>query len=113
MMRRWNKMLLSGAACAMLLGSGVLSVGFQSGAPDLVPVEAVHIVKPRETLWSICETFHEKDIGRETYLMEFRDEVIAANPWLTERHGQLQPGDTLHIVYYEKKPASAATDTDI
>lgn len=111
--RRFNRKFLLGIAGGLLLGLGAVSAGFaeDKAADVLVPVEIVHKVKAQETLWGICAKYHDMDVGHK-YLLEFQEEVKASNPWLAKRHGQLQPGDTLKIVYIKKKPTSAATDAD-
>ena len=109
--RRLNRKLAS-VACAVLLGIGAVSAGFYAEPPgELIPVEVVHVVKAQETLWGICATYYEKDVGGG-YLLEYQEQVKAANPWLKDRHGQLQPGDELKISYKIKKPTSVGADMD-
>ena len=104
--RRWNKKFL---ACVAVLGFGYMMTGWHSECE--VPMEVLHTVKPQETLWGICEAYHEQEAGN-LYMLEFKEEIIEKNPWLKEQQGQLQPGDVLHIPCHHKKSAPAASGAD-
>lgn len=113
MKRRLNRKLIKGMACIAVTWIGCMSLGFEN---DLQAVKVKHVVQPSETLWSISEHYKDKDSGRDLYLPEFQDEIVHLNPWLIDKHRQVNIGDTLDIVYYvptkKMKSVPDAADTD-
>ena len=61
-----------------------------------------YTVKAGDTFWAITSRYRDKD-ARNMYLLEYQDEVRELNPYLVERHCQLQPNDVITIRYVEKK----------
>lgn len=92
------KKFVGGAA---LIGAAILLTGFYDGDQQLV--EETYVVKKGDTLWSISEEFLHKNTGGRRYILEFMSGIRELNPWLTETHDQLQPGDELRINYWRKQ----------
>ena len=92
------KKFLAGTA---LIGAAVLLTGFYEGDQELV--EEIYIVQKGDTLWHVAEEYLAKNTGGRRYILEFMSGIREQNPWLTETHDQLQPGDKLKITYWREK----------
>lgn len=74
-----------------------------SGGEHVQEVEyQTHKVKCGETFWGITERYRDID-ARNLYIFDYQDEVRELNPWLVERHCQLQPNDLVVVKFYRKK----------
>ena len=90
-----------GAACLILAAATLLFCGMYKG--DQVLVEDTHIVQRGETLWSISETYLQKNTGGRRYIMEFMEGIKELNPWIKENNYTLHPGDRVRVNYWVKK----------
>ncbi len=92
------KKFLAGTA---IIGAATLCVGFYEG--DQVRVETVYTVQPGDTLWSISETYLQKNTGGRRYILEFKEGIKELNPWLVDSKEQVYTGDKVIISYWIKK----------
>ena len=83
-----------------VLGTAALLSGFISD--DGKPMSEVYVVKPGDTIWSISEKFLPKNTAERKYILQFQDEIIAANPEVKANGYNIQPGDKLVINYRVK-----------
>ncbi len=90
-----------GAACLVLAAAALFFCGMYEG--DQVLVEDTHIVQHGETLWSISETYLQKNTGGRRYIMEFMEGIKELNPWIKENNYTLHPGDEVRVNYWVKK----------
>lgn len=88
--------------CFLLLGSAWLSCGFFS-AGQTEAVREIYTVRSGDTLRGISEQYLARNTGADSYILEFEQEIRELNPWLSERHGLLLPGDELIICYQTRK----------
>ena len=61
---------------------------------DKAPVQ--HIVVPGDTLWGIVDRYRDL-YAPDTYILDYKEEIMECNPGLRERHGQISPGDVIKI----------------
>ena len=90
-----------GAACLVLAAAALFFCGMYKG--DQVLVEDTHIVQSGETLWSISETYLQKNTGGRRYIMEFMEGIKELNPWIKEQGYTIHPGDKVRVNYWVKK----------
>ena len=98
----WKHIAIGGAfVTAAALCSGACNP-FDDGGKDVVFVEEVHVVKPGETLWGICEEYVAKNTGTRRYILEYKAGIEELNPWLLDRKGEIYPGDKITLTYWVK-----------
>lgn len=90
-----------GAACLLLAAAALFFCGMYEG--DQVLVEDIHTVQQGETLWSISETYLQKNTGGRRYIMEFMEGIKELNPWIKEQGYTIHPGDKVRVNYWVKK----------
>ena len=94
---RQKKALKKAAICAALVGIAAISIGLTSRpAADTHLVEITYTVKPGDTLWGIVDKYQEI-YAPDTYILDYKEEIMECNPGLRERHGQINPGDVIKI----------------
>ena len=98
-MRRVIKSVLIGGAFVAL---AALFSGAAEQGTDAVLVEEIYTVRPGDTIWGIAETYLQKNTGTRRYILEYKSDMEALNPWLVERRGMLYPGDKLTLTYWKK-----------
>ena len=62
-------------------------------------VTEVYTVKRNDTIWSISEKFLSKNTAGRKYILQFKHEIIEANPQLKASRCRIHPGDKLIINY--------------
>lgn len=90
-----------GAVCLLLAAAALFFCGTYDG--DQVLVEDTHIVQSGDTLWSISETYLQKNTGGRRYIMEFMEGIEELNPWIREQGYTIYPGDKVRINYWVKR----------
>ena len=96
--RQYNQQMKHCLICFLLLGSAWLSCGFYF-ADETELVQETYTVRSGDTLRGISERYLAQNTGKNSYILEFEQEIKELNPWLQERHGQLLPGDEIIICY--------------
>lgn len=91
--------LKRGTIIAAIGISAALSLGAADGK-DYRIVEEVYTVQSGDTLWSIGETFMEKNTYGRRYLPEYIEGIKQLNEELVESHGQVTPGQKLRVTYW-------------
>lgn len=83
-------------------GFGDWNFGFQFpngfGEKRVVNYETYR-VRAGDTFWDISEHYRNLD-DRNLYIFEYQDELRELNPFLKDRHNQLQPNDIITVRYY-------------
>ena len=98
----WQPILIGGAfVAAAALFSG--AVNPWDDGRDAILVEEVYVVKPGDTLWSIAETYCSKNTATRRYILEYKEDIYALNPWIAERSGLIYPGDEIKVTYWVKE----------
>lgn len=102
--RKRTENAVKAVALAGMIAFG--SVGYTYAAtnePAVVCVEETYTVKPGDTFYSICEEyFHKNTSGNNPYFLEYLDAMVELNPWVLERHYQLEVGDKLLMRYWKE-----------
>ena len=70
---------------------------------NAVLVEEVYVVRPGDTLWNIAEEYVAKNTATCRYILEYKEDIYALNPWLAERSGLIYPGDEIKVTYLVKE----------
>ena len=97
-----SKKAIAGAAIAVaaILCAGMVT---EDDGQNAVLVEDVYTVRPGDTIWGIAEEYVAKNTGTRRYILEYKSDMEALNPWLVERKGMLYPGDQLTLTYWVKE----------
>lgn len=102
-----NKLKKALVICAALMFGAVSASVFQSpygignwnfGEKRVVNYETYR-VRAGDTFWDISEYYCNLD-ARNLYIFEYQDELRELNPWLKDRHNQLQPNDVITVKYF-------------
>lgn len=98
------KAFIKGLAIGGLIAVGLeLSHSYMlNQQASVVTVEETYTVQPNDTFFGIVERYNEKNEVGKPYIYEYMDTIRELNPWVDERHGQLQAGDKLRIKYQKK-----------
>ena len=99
-MREFLKPVLIGG---VFIALAALFSGAAEQETDAVLVEEVYTVCPGDTIWGIAEEYVAKNTGTRRYILEYKSDMEALNPWLLERKGMLYPGDQLTLTYWVKE----------
>jgi hypothetical protein len=99
-MRDFLKPVLIGSVFVAL---AALFSGAAEQETDAVLVEEIYTVKAGDTLWDIAETYLQKNTGTRRYILEYKSDMEALNPWLLERRGMIYPGDEIKVTYWVKE----------
>ena len=99
-MRRVIKSVLIGGAFVAL---AALFSGAAEQGTDAVLVEEIYTVRPGDTIWGIAETYLQKNTGTRRYILEYKSDMEALNPWLLDRKGLIHPGDEIRVTYWVKE----------
>ena len=102
-MRELVKPVLIGGAfiAAAALFSG--TVNPWNDGRNAVLVEETYVVRPGDTLWNIAEEYVAKNTATRRYILEYKEDIYALNPWLLERRGLIYPGDEIKVAYWVKE----------
>ena len=97
-----SKKAIAGAAIAV---AAILCAGMamEDDGQNAVLVEEVYTVKAGDTLWDIAETYLQKNTGTRRYILEYKSDMEALNPWLLDRKGLIHPGDEIRVTYWVKE----------
>lgn len=82
------------------IGTATLLAGLATSGGNTI--SEVYVVKPGDTVWSISEEYLPKNTAGRKYILEFQDEILAANPEVKANGCIIQPGDKLVINYRVK-----------
>ena len=106
MRQRRDGWILRGIKKAAMAGTlflaAVLSLGVADGHPWQL-VEETYTVQQGDTIWTIGETFMEKNTYGRRYLPEFVQGIIQTNEELVESNGQVEPGQEIRVTYWVAK----------
>ena len=102
-MREFCKSAILGGAfiAAAALCSG--TVNPWDDGKNAVLVEEVYTVRPGDTIWNIAEEYVAKNTATRRYILEYKEDIYALNPWLLERRGLIYPGDEIKVAYWVKE----------
>ena len=102
-MREFCKSAILGGAfiAAAALCSG--TVNPWDDGKNAVLVEEVYTVRPGDTIWNIAEEYVAKNTATRRYILEYKEDIYALNPWLMERRGLIYPGDEINVTYWVKE----------
>ena len=94
-----SKKAIAGAAIAV---AAILCAGMatEDDGQNAVLVEEVYIVRPGDTIWGIAEEYVAKNTGTRRYILEYKSDMEALNPWLLDRKGLIHPGDEIRVTYW-------------
>lgn len=87
------------AAASLLSGA----VNPWDDSKNAVLVEEVYVVRPGDTLWNIAEEYVAKNTATRRYILEYKEDIYALNPWIAERSGLIYPGDEIKVTYWVKE----------
>ena len=100
MKRRRDERIMCRIKKAVLIAAigatAIISMGVADGA-DYRLVEETYTVQPGDTLWTIGETFMEKNTYGRRYLPEFIEGIKQNNDELVRSNGQVSPGQKLRV----------------
>lgn len=93
--KRQEQRIKKGLLVAFVIGAAAVSIGLtESTEPEYTVKE--YTVKPGDTLWGIVDKYQEI-YAPDTYILDYKEEIMECNPGLRERHGQISPGDVIKI----------------
>ena len=93
--KRQEQRIKKGLLVAFVIGAAAASIGLtESAEPEYTVKE--YTVKPGDTLWDIVDKYQEI-YAPDTYILDYKEEIMECNPGLRERHGQISPGDVIKI----------------
>lgn len=93
--KQQEQRIKKGLLVAFIVGAAVVSIGMmESAEPEYTVTE--YTVKPGDTLWGIVDKYQEI-YAPDTYILEYKEEIMECNPGLRERQGQISPGDVIKI----------------
>lgn len=97
-----GKKIIVGCALAV---AAILCAGMatEDDGQNAVLVEEIYTVRPGDTIWGITETYLQKNTGTRRYILEYKSDMEALNPWLVERKGLIHPGDEIRVTYWVKE----------
>ena len=93
--KRQEQRIKKGLLVAFVIGAAAVSIGLTESAEPEYKVKQ-YTVKPGDTLWGIVDKYQEI-YAPDTYILDYKEEIMECNPGLRERHGQISPGDVIKI----------------
>ena len=87
-----KKLLLIAAVVAF----GAINLSACTREPEFA--SETYTVKAGDTVWTIAEHYRNVDT-RNLYLLEYKSELEADNPFIREHGGMIYPGDKILVRY--------------